>query len=177
MKVNNFPQAIPSQISQNEALLRALKPFPLSKSEWAKYLGVTRRTLFRWEVQIIKYVFLILKEYKIPNQKYLDNYQRFILLIISCKKFQKVKDKELKTWLKTNSTNLRREDFMAWQERISSIEGANKLFNKYKIQVFSEDSLEIYYATKENETELIQLRAKSLSDLMHLILNKWFVLK
>lgn len=164
-------------MTQNEALLTALQPFPLNKTEWAKCLGVTRRTLFRWETELVKYVFLILKEYKIPNQKYLDNYQRFILLIISCKKNQGVKDKELKTWLKSNSSKLRRVDFMAWQERISSVEGANKLFGKYKIKVWFTDSSNTYHAAKEKEGQVIHIKSNSISDLMHLILKEWFVLK
>lgn len=114
--MQNSPTTIYSQISQSEALLKALLDFPLSKVEWAKCLGINRRTLFRWEVQIIRKVFLILKEYKRPRQKYLDSYQRFILLVIWFKKSKQIKDPELKFWLKENAQNLRRENFIKWQE-------------------------------------------------------------
>lgn len=168
---------IPSHLSQNEALLEALQDFLLTKTEWGKCLGITRRTIFRWEQEIIKLVFIIFKEYKKPKRNYLDNYQRFILLVIFAKKQERLKDIEIKSWLRQNGQQLSRENFMAWHDRVSSVEGANKLYKKYKIYVWQDDLSQTFHAEHKTEDKRIELKSKSISDLMHLILSEWFEFK
>ena len=113
-EVEGSKPALYEEFLQLKYFRETMQDFSLGKEEWAKCLGVHRRTLYRWEAQLIRLNFALLKEYKVPGQRHLDNYQRFILLLIASKKQSGIKDPQLKSWLKENLPYLTREEFKKW---------------------------------------------------------------
>ena len=106
------------EILESKGLFRSqFEPFYMGREEWALILQCDRTTLWRYERQIIRLVFPILKEYEIS--KFLDNYQRCILALIYAQKQGWIDGKkreypEIKDWLKRSRSQLTREQFNNW---------------------------------------------------------------
>ncbi|BAZ39441.1 hypothetical protein NIES4101_53940 [Calothrix sp. NIES-4101] len=89
----------------------------MAREDWALIMRCDRTTLWRYEQQIIRLVFPILKEYQIS--KFLDGYQRYILALIIAHKRgwtdgKKREYQEIKDWLKRSHSVLTREQFENW---------------------------------------------------------------
>jgi hypothetical protein len=106
------------EVLESKGLFRSqFEPFYMGREEWALILRCDRTTLWRYERQIIRLVFPILKEYQIS--KFLDNYQRCVLALIYAQKQGWIDGKkreypEIKEWLKRSHTHLTREQFDNW---------------------------------------------------------------
>lgn len=95
----------------------------LTREEWGDVLGICRRSVGRWEQEIISNVRPISNDYftvKRMRAPYLDPYQRFILaLIYIVKGGLDNRNKPHQTaidFLKVNFMNLKREQFEQWRK-------------------------------------------------------------
>ena len=89
-----------------------------TRRNWAACLGVSRVTIWRWESEIIKMVWVILQDYQC-DRTHLDNYQRFILTTIYALKQgfvlgYKANNEKVKEYLKKQQTQLTRQQFDNW---------------------------------------------------------------
>jgi hypothetical protein len=106
------------QILESKNLLSAhFQPFYQSRKDWAVILRCDRTSIWRWEREIIRLVFPLLKEYR--KSKFLDNYQRFILALIHAQRQgwcdgKKREYDEIKDWLKQSHAYLTRQQFNNW---------------------------------------------------------------
>ncbi|MBD2492612.1 hypothetical protein [Aulosira sp. FACHB-615] len=94
----------------------------LTRQEWANVIGINRKTILRWETEIIQSVPPVKAQYFPPDRsiraQYLDNYQRFLLACIlvakgGLEKRSRSYDSVIK-FLKINFNNLKRENFEQW---------------------------------------------------------------
>ncbi len=96
------------------------QPFYQSRKEWGLILGCDRTSIWRWEQEIIRLAFPILREYR--KSIFLDNYQRFILALIHAQRQGWLDGKkreycEIKNWLKLQHPHLTREQFNNWVDK------------------------------------------------------------
>jgi hypothetical protein len=81
-------------------------PVFLSRDRWAKELGVTAKTIQRWEKDIVSKLFLL--GYKTPERSnLLDQYQRFVLSLIRVMRARKMSSGQILVFMTTPRGNPR----------------------------------------------------------------------
>ncbi|NEN95334.1 MAG: hypothetical protein F6K50_07260 [Moorea sp. SIO3I7] len=88
----------------------------LTREEWSLVLKINKKTLQRWEENIIMKVptlaFIYCQNFNKKKKQGLDDYQRYILIIIlALKKTQKLTNEQVRQFLANNWLKLTRENF------------------------------------------------------------------
>jgi hypothetical protein len=94
---------------------------PVNRDKLSNLLGISRKTVYRWEREILAKVHPLKTDYFLycPRIINLSNYQRFILCLIFCLKYRKnYENKDVITYLRKNFGKLRRGQFDNWIKSI-----------------------------------------------------------
>lgn len=97
----------------------------LTRKEFASLLGISRKTLFRWERNIVFKVSPVSTAYLsglTPRSLYLDNFQRFVLSLIFCLRNSSsfgYSTEDVIRFLRLNFMQLKREQFNSWIQSIN----------------------------------------------------------
>ncbi|ALF52214.1 hypothetical protein ACX27_04080 [Nostoc piscinale CENA21] len=106
----------------SEFLKNAFLDNYLTRQEWGKLIGINRKTIARWETEIIQQVPPVKAQYfpldRSIRAHYLDNYQRFLIACIlvakgGLERRSRSYESVIK-FLKVNFSDLKRENFEQW---------------------------------------------------------------
>ncbi|GIW59492.1 MAG: hypothetical protein KatS3mg087_0558 [Patescibacteria group bacterium] len=92
----------------------------LTREEFARLLGINRKTMYRWEVKLIFKVSPLAIAYlnkDSPRSLYLDNFQRFVIALIFCLRNSPsygYDTNQILRFLRLNFMQLKREQFNNW---------------------------------------------------------------